>query len=115
MTINPIGNRRAMVKHPKARARSLKGVEKCPICGALQDWKDRFMTVDVADGVVGWWKCHACGHEFRTWRDQILELGWWPSKRRDGTYGLVKVEVSKRSQGYFLRREEKSHNKGPLY
>jgi len=96
MSTNLVRNRRARVKHPKARARSLSGVEKCPTCGALQDWKDRFMMADVVGGLVGFWACHACGHEFRIWRDQVLEPGWWPSKRRDGTYGLVKVEVSKK-------------------
>jgi len=75
---------------PKHSVRALTGVEKCPKCGVLQDWKDQFMTVGVGEDTVRWWRCHSCGHNFRSWGDQILDRGHWPVRQEDGSY---KVEL----------------------
>jgi len=93
---------------PKPSVRAIEGIEKCPQCGALQELKDQFMTVNVAGDMVTWWICHACGHEFRIWRDQVLEAGWWPARNKDGTYGLVMMKISKinNPKGFLLRRVE---------
>lgn len=95
------------IRKPKPGVKSLTGMEKCPKCGALQDLEDRLTTAGVAETLVGFWACHACGHTFRVWRDQVLEPDWWPCKRRDGTYGLVKVTVVQNAQGIQLSREER--------
>jgi len=69
---------------PKAFARALTGVEKCPRCGALQDLKDKFVNIQYYDKTVMCWSCHACGHGFRTCDGQILGTDQWPIINRDG-------------------------------
>jgi len=95
------------IRGPKLGAQVLTGVEKCPKCGALQDLRDRVTTAGVAETLVGFWACHVCGHTWRVWGDQVLEPDWWPTKRRDGTYGLVKVTVVQRRRGIQLSMEER--------
>lgn len=92
---------------PKRGVQPLTGMEKCPKCGALQDLRDRVTTAGVDETRVGFWACHVCGHTWRVWRDQVLEPDWWPCKRRDGTYGMVKVTVVQRTQGIQLSKEER--------
>jgi len=95
------------IRGPRRGAQALTGVEKCPRCGALQDLKDRVTTAGLADTLVSFWACHVCGHTWRVWRDQVLEPDWWPAKRRDGTYGLVKVTVAQRAGGIQLSMKER--------
>jgi len=95
------------IRGPKRGVTPLEGAEKCPDCGALQDMRDRVTTAGVVETLVTFWACHACGHTWRVWRDQVLEPGWWPAKKRDGTYGLVKVTGALRAGEILLGREER--------
>jgi len=79
------------IRGPKRGATSLEGAEKCPRCGALQDLKDKVMTIEFEDDPdIACWFCHACGHPFRVCNDRILEKGFWPIRTKAGTY---KVEL----------------------
>ena len=80
--------------NPKAGVQVLTGVEKCPRCGALQDLKDKVMTIEFEDDPdIDCWFCHACGHPFRVCNDKVLEKGSWPIRSKAGTY---KVELKEK-------------------
>lgn len=75
-------------KVSKPSSEASEGVERCPICGALQDWSDQWMTVGVGDDLVRMWACNACGHPFKTWGGKVLESGQWPMRQSDGSYEI---------------------------
>ena len=81
------------IRMSKAVAQALTGVEKCPICGALQDMRDKFVTIKFDDRVVECWSCHACGHAFKVCEGQVLEDSQYPITGRPGTY---RVELKDR-------------------
>ena len=70
----------------KAGVKPLTGVERCPKCGALQDLKDKFVTIKFEDKTVQCWSCHACGNAFRTCEGQILDVNQWPIRRKEGSH-----------------------------
>jgi len=72
--------------HPKAEAKVLTGVEKCPRCGALQDLKDKFVNIQYYDLTIKCWSCHACGHGFRTCNGEILNDNTWPVRQKAGSH-----------------------------